>query len=367
MLAVHLDETYLLDDIRSAPDDDGPRLVWADAVGGERGELVVLQIDLERGGLTARETIARKKRQRQLLAQHGAAWSGLEGIARRVSFARGFVDAAEIAAPQLLEYAGEIAYAAPLLSSLTITDLDPELRARVVADPFVRTLRGLDVTAVDGLELRGLRALGVPSLRAPIDPRALHGMERLWLDRVDADAMHALLATGLPSLRSLHLGSRCPLAQVASLIPPTVTELHAYHGTDSLAALARTPLAATIERLDVGDDADPRDLAAFPRLRSLYVGCLREVPRARDLPALRELVLVVPMHPEGTRGLVDELGPQLELLDLRNHAFALRFVNELKTKVAGELLVGKVGRTRSGLLRVGRTTQRPWWDHVTLE
>jgi hypothetical protein len=67
-----------------------------------------------------------------------------------------------------------------------------------------------------------------------------------------------------------------------------------------------------------------------------------------------------------TRGLVEEIGPQLELLDLRDDAFALRFVNELKIKLPGELLVGKVGRTRRSLLRVGRTTQRAWWDHVTL-
>ncbi len=34
------------------PDDDEPRLVWADAVGGERGELVVLQCDLARTWVT---------------------------------------------------------------------------------------------------------------------------------------------------------------------------------------------------------------------------------------------------------------------------------------------------------------------------
>jgi uncharacterized protein (TIGR02996 family) len=35
----------------ASPEDDEPRLVWADAVGGERGELVVIQCDLARGGL----------------------------------------------------------------------------------------------------------------------------------------------------------------------------------------------------------------------------------------------------------------------------------------------------------------------------
>jgi hypothetical protein len=365
----------VLDDLRSAPGEDAARLVWADAIGGERGELVVLQIDLARGGLTARETIARRKRQRVLLARHGAAWSGLEGIARRVSFARGFVDAAEIPAPLLLEYAGEIAYAAPLLSSVTVTELSPALLARVVAHPFVHTLRGLELSfdgalaaAIRAGRLSHLRAFGCHDRRIGIlDARSLQHLEHLSLGSVDADAVHALrMAGGLPVLRSLHLGPRCSLAQVASLIPPTVTELIA-PGTDNLAVLARTPLAATIERLEIGDDLDPRDLAAFPKLCSLYVGGVRAVPRARDMPALRELAIVVPMRAEVTRGLVDELGPQLELLDVRNDAFALRFVNELKTRVAGELLVGKVERSRRALLRVERTTQRSWWDHVTLE
>jgi hypothetical protein len=39
-------EDDLLEACRLAPDDDAPCLVWADAVGGERGELIVIQCDL---------------------------------------------------------------------------------------------------------------------------------------------------------------------------------------------------------------------------------------------------------------------------------------------------------------------------------
>ncbi len=388
----------LLEDIRNAPDDEGPRLVWADAVGGERGELVVIQLDLERGGLSPREVIARKKRQRQLLAQHGAEWSGLEGIARRVSFARGFVDAAEIAAPQFLAQADDIAQAAPLLSSLTATNLradgpaaDPiPLLSRLCADPVTRELRGLELScethdqifgrapgelAVEILVRSGmlgrLRALGsrdvlrMPGIRALGSPRALHGIERLWLSEVsDADAMHALLAAGLPALRSLDLGTQCPVAPVAHLLPPNLTELF---GADDLAALAKTAVAAQLEHVTLERGIAGRELAAFPRLRALAIPHLDK--NFHDAPALRELAITGVMHQPQIRTLATVLGGQLELLDLRNNGSALRFVNEIKTNVAGELLVGSASvgrRTRSGLLRVGRTVQRSWWDHVTL-
>ncbi|MBA3499354.1 MAG: hypothetical protein H0T65_03220, partial [Deltaproteobacteria bacterium] len=52
----------ILAECAANPDDDAPRLVWADLVGGERGELVVIQCDLARGGLTAAEARVRRQR-----------------------------------------------------------------------------------------------------------------------------------------------------------------------------------------------------------------------------------------------------------------------------------------------------------------
>jgi hypothetical protein len=139
----------LVEDIRNVPDADDARLVWADAVGGERGELVVLQIDLERGGLAPRDTILRRRRQRLLLARHGATWSGLAGLAQRVSFRRGFVDALALPAPVWLAHADEILDIAPALTSVTLTHLradgpssDPmPLLSRALAHPATRNLR----------------------------------------------------------------------------------------------------------------------------------------------------------------------------------------------------------------------------------
>jgi hypothetical protein len=396
-------DARLIEDIRNAPDDDGPRLVWADEIGGERGELVVIQLDLERGGLTVRETIKRKRRQRELLARHGAMWSGLEGIARRVSFRRGFVDAAELPAGALLEHAADLAEIAPVLSSLTVTNVRADgpasdrmpLLSKVIATPAMRALRGLELAcegAIDvadrtageialGLVARAgmlpqLRALGsrdllhMAGVREIAQPRALEHIERLWLPEIyDYDAMHAVLATPLPALRSFDLGVH---GAAIPLLPPTIIELYGDIEHHAFIELKTSSIAAHLEYLDLVDDGLAIDhLDAFPRLRWLSIEAGNHaVPRARECLALRELAICGSIaREESLRMLVDRIGPQLELLDLRNSNTALRHVNELKGKVAGELLVGKIptDRRRRGLLRVGPMTQLPWWDHVTLE
>lgn len=374
----------LVEDIRNVPDDDDARLVWADAVGGERGELVVLQVSLARGGVSPQDAIARRKRQRQLLARHGAMWSGLAGLAQRVSFRRGFVDAIALPAATWLAHADEILDVAPALSAVTLTHLradgpssDPmPLLSRALAHPATRALRGLglacetsalvgdrlpgdiaiDMVARSGLlpRLRALGSLDAVGARGTISlasARALHGLERLWLpEQQDADAFEMLLATGLPALRALDLGRRC----TAAAAPPTVVELAAI-------SLDGAVLPA-LEVLDVEAATAPA-LAALPRLRTLWLG----QPVLVRAPALRELACRSGIGLDTARALAEALGSQLELLDVRNSHAALRHVNTLKARVAGELLVGELPRAHRGLLRVGPTTQMPWWDHVTLE
>src|SRR5688572_29851145 len=101
-------EDALLEASRLAPDDDAPRLVWADAVGGERGELVVIQCDLARGGLAPAEVAARRRRERELLANRGAEWAGLDDLGARFEFRRGFVEAIEIGAKLFADKGEEI-------------------------------------------------------------------------------------------------------------------------------------------------------------------------------------------------------------------------------------------------------------------
>lgn len=77
----------LLRDIARSPDDDGPRLVWADREGGERGELVVLQCRIAAREGTKRERAKLQARVRDLLPK-------FQPDGQR--FVRGFAEYAEV-------------------------------------------------------------------------------------------------------------------------------------------------------------------------------------------------------------------------------------------------------------------------------
>ena len=148
----------LLEACQLAPDDDAPRLVWADAVGGERGELVVIQCDLARGDLAPAEAAARRRRERELLAKHSAAWAGMtelvSGPGSGFRFHRGFVESIKSSARVFAEHGEEILRRAPLLRSLraigpTVTSGDPldDVRALLGSLAF-RRLRGLHLWSI---------------------------------------------------------------------------------------------------------------------------------------------------------------------------------------------------------------------------
>src|SRR6188508_3624625 len=88
----------LIAQIQATPDDDAPRLAWANAAGGERGELVVVQCRLASGAVTDRDEWRRlRARERELLLANGVAWSGLAGeYPSSCMFRRGFVESAGI-------------------------------------------------------------------------------------------------------------------------------------------------------------------------------------------------------------------------------------------------------------------------------
>lgn len=364
-----------LDAILAAPDDDAPRLAWAQAVGGTRGELVRLQCELAQGRLSLVDTIAHRRRVRGLLDSSGADWSGLSDFATEVRFERGFVDAARISADTWLTHGHTIRERAPLLSALTVSGLrgresgggegtariladidrllaDPQLRGlaaldlsgaavevedddhdyvsslspevlpRLIASGLLPTLRGLDIGDV---EADGLRALGACELA------------RLEVLRVGAwgqpyAAWQPLLAPGrLPALRSLWiLGTNHPTFPIASLLdalPASLVEL-AFQPTKTaqLTQLAAHRVGRQIESLvfRAGSLGNTHLLAALPRLRSLDVfdtyGSLGAELSAETLPALRELRYF--SSPMGSkldvlRSVIGRFGPQLELLDLR--------------------------------------------------
>jgi uncharacterized protein (TIGR02996 family) len=112
----------LLEAVVQSPDDDAPRLVWADRIGGERGELVVLQCALADRKNELPTHVRRRylRRARQLLDANGSKWASAEGAPSDATFARGFPARLRIEVDDLAKIAVELAERAPLVDDLEL-------------------------------------------------------------------------------------------------------------------------------------------------------------------------------------------------------------------------------------------------------
>jgi hypothetical protein len=241
----------LIEACRLAHDDDGPRLVWADAVGGERGELVVLQCDLARPEVLGAERMARERRANELLASHGAEWAGdLVELARRWEFRRGFIEAAEIDAYRFVYKTAAIFAAAPLLSSLRVTGLDedegPGLLHQVVTRPQFWQLSALDLVDPE---------IGDAAVEELLASAALPALRALGLAGVTPAAAHELVASGeLAALETLRLTGQTL-------------------GEDALIAIVRAaPSLVTLELPDLSADVAATLRRMFSREICVAIG-----------------------------------------------------------------------------------------------
>jgi uncharacterized protein (TIGR02996 family) len=307
----------------ATPDDDEPRLVWADAVGGERGELVVIQCRLAREELPPAEAGALLRRADELLAAHGKAWSGFSDTpaVKRCLYRRGFVEAVqanvvEMPWTQIFEHA-------PLLNTLEVKGVTQVIDHRAVQrlgpdpiaflselfqQPAFERLRGIGIDGVALYEaigddewdndytpridellemiaktgsLGGMRALAIHDrftqrgMHELIGSNVLPSIERLVLDggHCSRDQARELLANA-PNLRALDIGTTIPLFDIADVIPATLVELRA-PGVQQMdiRSLFSMPAAATLERLFVHSHLSPYldQFGVFQRLRSLDV------------------------------------------------------------------------------------------------
>jgi uncharacterized protein (TIGR02996 family) len=144
----------LLEAIYAAPDDDAPRLVYADALierGDPRGELISLQLRgaLDRDG---------QKREKELLATYGKQWLGELApiVMSGFTFERGF------------------------LASCRIDNRHIDRVRKLAAHPAWATVRTLSGSALIGLSpvMRGLRSLSFVSYEA----RNHEGLPDSWRD-----------------------------------------------------------------------------------------------------------------------------------------------------------------------------------------
>jgi uncharacterized protein (TIGR02996 family) len=342
----------LLAECVANPDDDQPRLVWADAVGGERGELVVLQC-AARDALSPGELATLNRRERELLSRANE-WAQLDGLVLRARFRRGFVDAIDATTDAFLEHGGELARRAPFVTAVTLRDVaSTEQLQRVAAHPAFANVRALALNAP-------AHAVSVPALVAS---GALARLEALAI-ALDGDALWRLVEARPVRLRRLQLhlrGNPGALRALASAAPElralAVSMSRGEDPTDLLAAFGALvelsidargdwlqfvqPLASRLERLAVrtrsGPHPDPRGLEQLVKLRALDLDAYAFGDALGRLahhapPSLRELRLASRDAPAVER-IAHALGPRLDLLDLRDS------IRDPAIRCAGDTLV----------------------------
>jgi uncharacterized protein (TIGR02996 family) len=153
-------ETAFLEAIREAPQDDTPRLVYADWLDDqgehERAEFIRVQCELAQMAVFNDYRRELQGRQRQLLARHGAKWLTQEWpeatnpVVDMRTFERGFVADLSLSGRDLGDKGVRALARSPRLALLAALDLrnnrvGPSGVRALAASPFLAGLRLLDL------------------------------------------------------------------------------------------------------------------------------------------------------------------------------------------------------------------------------
>jgi uncharacterized protein (TIGR02996 family) len=332
-----MSDAAFLDAILTHPDDDGPRLVyadWLDEQGDPRGEFIRLQCELARlPESDAPQPTDLERREWELLQRHGDAWDEpMPGRAESWEFRRGFIAWALFRPQQLLDHGPYLAGSVPTLDAISVLDpggrvrelLDSPLLARAVHLAFKYTPHETSSTDPITMQTRITRYVRPEDALRPTDWAALAAAPPLPRLR-----SLSLAWTGVDSSAARHLTAAPLLAPVRRL------DLTGCGMDDeAVAVLANSPRAAGLERIDLGrNHLGPVGIAALadsPHLGSLKHLDLSGVPLGpAALPALSRLVVrfLNRRGGDGTRAAAILARPgsrtaALERLDLRDTGFS---------------------------------------------
>ncbi|MEO8553200.1 MAG: hypothetical protein ABI678_24675 [Kofleriaceae bacterium] len=259
------------------------------------------------------------------------------------------------------------------LSGLFVELATPPSASRIIHPLGLRAL-GLGAALDDHLaarDLAALRAFGSNAVEVDLFTHLplLARLERLHIPgvRMTRAQTHGLFAR-TPRLRALSLQTHDE--NILDLIPAGVVELTTDLVDDhELAALARSPAAATLDRLALFGriDSDLRPLAALARVRSLDLAHLvldddrRSVLAELALPALSELSLGGPRNPAMLQAIARAFGPQLALLEVP----ADLSIDALAPSVAGATRANRTSPWRE--LAIAATPREPWLSRMVVE
>jgi uncharacterized protein (TIGR02996 family) len=330
------DADGLLQDILANPDDDAPRLVYADWLDehgdSDRAEFIRVQIEAARLGRDKAFRPALHKRGQKLLDRHRAEWlrEVPAPLRKEVEFKRGFVGWLHCSARDLLRGAERLFRHAPVQS--VRLKYATRCLAELAACPYLARLNQINfyakATRIDG-----------PAARAFFASPYLGGLVQLDLRYNALGPEGAVELAGCPHLARLrHL---------------ELTNNHI--GDEGAAALAASPHLGSLETLnlfgnDIGDDGASA-LAPSPHLNRLdFLGLtsnrvgqagVEALAAATGLPALTRLGLAYnPVGDDGAQALLasPRLG-RLRMLDLREALLSAATAAVLRRRFAETLYV----------------------------
>jgi uncharacterized protein (TIGR02996 family) len=163
-------EEAFLEDIVAHPEDDAPRLIYADWLDDhgqpDRAEFIRLQVRQARAGDDPKHALAR---QDELLARHEGTWRSelpkLQGVTWDEHFSRGFVESAFVESVEVFLAQAEAMFAAAPVRSLRIGRIDTFGARALARAPHLARLLELNLGNNPGLGRAGVAYLaGSPFL-----------------------------------------------------------------------------------------------------------------------------------------------------------------------------------------------------------
>ena len=260
--AMTTEQAALFQMILDHPDDDAPRLVYADWLEehgqAERAEFIRVQIEAAKLNNSDPQRTRLEVRAGQLLRAHVRAWRPPFKVGYR--FARGFIDWISLDPDEYRQYACELFRSAPIsgLKLKRISSLDD---ARAISQShYLTRLRELD--------LSGSRMADRLVLTAILGSPYLARLRQLNLrdNHLDINAVSSLSKVSLPSLTALDLSAN-PIYDA------------------SVQIIVDSPISARLTSLKLGSD----DL--FPYANRIHAAGADAIARSTYLESLSELEL----------------------------------------------------------------------------
>ena len=306
-----------LQSILEAPNDDAPRLVYADWLDdhgdGDRAEFIRVQCRLARLDPYDPERRELRRREYELHAEHWGEWAApFVGRVERWRFRRGFVEQIRCDGRQFLKEAKRLLELAPIRELLLEHPEKGDFR-RVVASKHLRRITHLD------LDFARLGDDGMAGLADSSNVAQLTDLSLKWNDLTTAGMLAVVRTPRLRSLRRVQF-----------------YESDGWGKDDDFQAVVKGCTLPALQRLHWNSKLSPDSIRA-----------LLDAPLARQLTSLS----LQRIGPEGLRLLAGSAA--LERLEWLEAQYGEDVDAEAAARLAGSPLMGRLTSLTLSLLKLG--------------